>query len=115
MIRRPPRSTLFPYTTLFRSCLRLGALARRIKYDGVESLQFAHHERMPEEFADLRFDRLETGCSRGCTLQGLDRIGIAISSTYLRAFSEMQCEGADAGKKIRNAFGLADLADHQSR
>src|SRR5256885_13062216 len=32
MIRRPPRSTLFPYTTLFRSvesavaCLQLGAL-----------------------------------------------------------------------------------------
>src|SRR2546422_7373019 len=25
MIRRPPRSTLFPYTTLFRSCLRLVA------------------------------------------------------------------------------------------
>src|SRR3712207_8127349 len=23
MIRRPPRSTLFPYTTLFRSCLGL--------------------------------------------------------------------------------------------
>src|SRR3712207_8300405 len=22
MMRRPPRSTLFPYTTLFRSCLR---------------------------------------------------------------------------------------------
>src|SRR5262245_63119806 len=27
MIRRPPRSTLFPYTTLFRSCT--GAEARR--------------------------------------------------------------------------------------
>src|SRR3712207_7347113 len=26
MIRRPPRSTLFPYTTLFRSELLLGAL-----------------------------------------------------------------------------------------
>src|SRR2546422_8407106 len=26
MIRRPPRSTLFPYTTLFRSGLRLMAL-----------------------------------------------------------------------------------------
>src|SRR5260370_31012437 len=25
MIRRPPRSTLFPYTTLFRSLLRTGA------------------------------------------------------------------------------------------
>src|SRR2546430_8024537 len=27
MIRRPPRSTLFPYTTLFRSLERHGALA----------------------------------------------------------------------------------------
>src|SRR5260370_6225213 len=27
MIRRPPRSTLFPYTTLFRSVLALAALA----------------------------------------------------------------------------------------
>src|SRR3712207_9423005 len=26
MIRRPPRSTLFPYTTLFRSAAGLGAL-----------------------------------------------------------------------------------------
>src|SRR5256885_6094659 len=30
MIRRPPRSTLFPYTTLFRSHVDLG-------YDGAES------------------------------------------------------------------------------
>src|SRR5256885_5789212 len=31
MIRRPPRSTLFPYTTLFRSTpLRLAADARRL-------------------------------------------------------------------------------------
>src|SRR2546421_3767833 len=29
MIRRPPRSTLFPYTTLFRSRLRQVALERR--------------------------------------------------------------------------------------
>src|SRR3712207_8895770 len=27
MIRRPPRSTLFPYTTLFRSC-RIAAIGR---------------------------------------------------------------------------------------
>src|SRR3712207_8908293 len=33
MIRRPPRSTLFPYTTLFRS-FELGL-------DGIERLQFA--------------------------------------------------------------------------
>src|SRR2546425_2595880 len=29
MIRRPPRSTLFPYTTLFRSVVRHGLLAQR--------------------------------------------------------------------------------------
>src|ERR1041384_5958600 len=30
MIRRPPRSTLFPYTTLFRSQLELRALQRKV-------------------------------------------------------------------------------------
>src|SRR2546429_7179614 len=29
MIRRPPRSTLFPYTTLFRSRLRAGKLRKK--------------------------------------------------------------------------------------
>src|SRR3712207_8290951 len=35
MIRRPPRSTLFPYTTLFRSDPAV-ATALRITFDGVE-------------------------------------------------------------------------------
>src|SRR3712207_6996757 len=30
MIRRPPRSTLFPYTTLFRSALYAGEIAQDI-------------------------------------------------------------------------------------
>src|SRR3712207_9119711 len=29
MIRRPPRSTLFPYTTLFRSCARTSGRSSR--------------------------------------------------------------------------------------
>src|SRR2546430_13684698 len=33
MIRRPPRSTLFPYTTLFRSCFE-GHLYRSRRLDG---------------------------------------------------------------------------------
>src|SRR3989441_12939028 len=33
MIRRPPRSTLFPYTTLFRSVRRLGQEVRRRRGD----------------------------------------------------------------------------------
>src|SRR2546429_6871947 len=36
MIRRPPRSTLFPYTTLFRSQMRLwGAIATQRSARGV--------------------------------------------------------------------------------
>src|SRR5438034_8029519 len=31
MLRRPPRSTLFPYTTLFRSDSRRGRAARRLR------------------------------------------------------------------------------------
>src|SRR2546426_4554797 len=30
MIRRPPRSTLFPYTTLFRSCSAVAAVGERV-------------------------------------------------------------------------------------
>src|SRR5258705_9736438 len=33
MIRRPPRSTLFPYTTLFRSALLL-LVSKMLRYEG---------------------------------------------------------------------------------
>src|ERR1035437_5376243 len=39
MIRRPPRSTLFPYTTLFRSDVLPTLLARRISLFVLESFQ----------------------------------------------------------------------------
>src|SRR2546429_2703610 len=43
MIRRPPRSTLFPYTTLFRSDPRLGA--RHARHAG------RHAQHFPRLFA----------------------------------------------------------------
>src|SRR2546427_914611 len=48
MIRRPPRSTLFPYTTLFRSALGepLEALQlERLGDVGADQLHRAHHLR----------------------------------------------------------------------
>src|SRR5947209_14479420 len=43
MIRRPPRSTLFPYTTLFRSRRQsLGDLMERLLVDG-EDRDLRHH------------------------------------------------------------------------
>src|SRR5260370_18738827 len=44
MIRRPPRSTLFPYTTLFRS-----ALGVRHRCDRVEERRDQEHERREPE------------------------------------------------------------------
>src|SRR2546430_16773616 len=45
MIRRPPRSTLFPYTTLFRSELaeELPAYARDLGFTHVEFLPVSEH------------------------------------------------------------------------
>src|SRR3712207_8206641 len=51
MIRRPPRSTLFPYTTLFRS------LRRRRAVDG------GAHQRVPEPDLPARLD--QAGDDRG--------------------------------------------------
>src|SRR5688572_33222357 len=45
MIRRPPRSTLFPYTTLFRS-------ARATRYRQWRE----RHETYPSHFEDIRTD-----------------------------------------------------------
>src|SRR2546430_8445204 len=53
MIRRPPRSTLFPYTTLFRShrCSRAGA---RQKFILVRPHQSALFDRSEEHTSELQ-------------------------------------------------------------
>src|SRR5437764_6802007 len=58
MIRRPPRSTLFPYTTLFRSCCSRG-VASRPDRACAESLLFrgnddAHFPRSEEHTSELQ-------------------------------------------------------------
>src|SRR2546430_8415486 len=47
MIRRPPRSTLFPYTTLFRSAVGL-ARVRRDYGDGLERGPRRGHRRLAD-------------------------------------------------------------------
>src|SRR3712207_8124020 len=49
MIRRPPRSTLFPYTTLFRSHLRRHGVA-------VAAVQYRHSReaRFPAQIHDVK-------------------------------------------------------------
>src|SRR2546421_9687795 len=66
MIRRPPRSTLFPYTTLFRSpfsmrgrcftilcCLRVGVTGRRAEYE-IRSQEESGRRRSEEHTSELQ-------------------------------------------------------------
>src|SRR5690242_21827203 len=58
MIRRPPRSTLFPYTTLFRSCHFVGPLPQfaeqpRILH-GDDSLRHGECARSEEHTSELQ-------------------------------------------------------------
>src|SRR2546430_11340396 len=50
MIRRPPRSTLFPYTTLFRSSPAAGSGQRR-KQRGSTTIKETADKRLPVVFA----------------------------------------------------------------
>src|SRR3712207_8007814 len=69
MIRRPPRSTLFPYTTLFRSRLRTPRLGVAHRYAAV--LVDLHHEptgvvaarEPPQAFRAAEDDRVGIGRS----------------------------------------------------
>src|SRR3712207_5727438 len=62
MIRRPPRSTLFPYTTLFRSRARQPAAAEHRGVDLVGPVAGAddEHAALPGDPVDLRQDRKST-------------------------------------------------------
>src|SRR2546425_5384549 len=62
MIRRPPRSTLFPYTTLFRSAVlsgpkfvcRAGVLSQAGSPFGYRCARFAAGERSEEHTSELQ-------------------------------------------------------------
>src|SRR5256885_3715919 len=61
MIRRPPRSTLFPYTTLFRS---LVAFLARIAHDG----QQVHVELAQRLRSEEHTSELQSPCNLVCRL-----------------------------------------------
>src|SRR5258705_887754 len=85
MIRRPPRSTLFPYTTLFRSDL-VGVLERRLAADvGIG----AGAEPLGQLAADLQLDARRVGVQRlpvgvgDDELDALDRKSTRLNSSHL--------------------------------
>src|SRR3712207_7485869 len=76
MIRRPPRSTLFPYTTLFRSEADVDELVRaRLVDKPVEGEQDGDDAGRDGEHA-------EGDGQRGAVLGGLDRKSTRLNSSH---------------------------------
>src|SRR5260370_22300831 len=81
MIRRPPRSTLFPYTTLFRS-----RFANRASADGIASRRsFGHHDARPTDRSEEHTSELQSHLNLVCRLL-LEKKKIKTKKT------ELECE-----------------------
>src|SRR2546429_7185678 len=77
MIRRPPRSTLFPYTTLFRSREGVAAFAK-VCYEETG---------IPEQSGNIRHAGARTGVADVATLLGYAGLLVARSEEHT---SELQ-------------------------
>src|SRR2546430_10113361 len=88
MIRRPPRSTLFPYTTLFRSDLA------RSRGNGVAALAYTAHD-----FAQLVVHAAHVGEQLGWLVLALDRKSTRLNSSHSQISYAVFCLKK---KKIKN-------------
>src|SRR3712207_8316674 len=80
MIRRPPRSTLFPYTTLFRSRLHVVGDARDEHARAVARVEANGHALKMRE--DARAQVLERALSDPVDEVGLDRKSTRLNSSH---------------------------------
>src|SRR2546426_6507306 len=76
MIRRPPRSTLFPYTTLFRSmlnqaietCRSLGDHGSRDLLEGILKSEEEHANWIEAQRSEEHTSELQSPCNLVCRL-----------------------------------------------
>src|SRR5256885_7292616 len=79
MIRRPPRSTLFPYTTLFRSCRRTEEKTGKSGYER----RISERLRTIKETCDLTRQLKSTHTPDEADLMELDRKSTRLNSSHL--------------------------------
>src|SRR5256885_5342765 len=97
MIRRPPRSTLFPYTTLFRSVLAGIAAARDVQLGAFPVEVAARHEHQPGRVGQQRSEEhtseLQSPCNLVCRLLlEKKKDSIILVTTRVRVMCLSSCE-----------------------
>src|SRR5256885_8127799 len=104
MIRRPPRSTLFPYTTLFRS---LDLLGQRVGHD-IEVLRLEPEHQVAHAAAHEK--RLETALAQA--VQHAQRVGrdAGAGNRVLGARDDPGSGGGGRGGRGRGGAGSLALA-----
>src|SRR2546422_6440742 len=89
MMRRPPRSTLFPYTTLFRSRL-VGPFTELLNFSSdttslelLDSVVFRSRKKIERPSPGLQvLEYLQRTNRRGVELLGLDRKSTRLNSSH---------------------------------
>src|SRR2546430_7789594 len=85
MIRRPPRSTLFPYTTLFRSAAQLAQEAARMGFAEVQFDYVRFPDEPRERMATAIFPAHRSGETQREAVRrhiGLDRKSTRLNSSH---------------------------------
>src|SRR3712207_8671184 len=88
MIRRPPRSTLFPYTTLFRSLDRGGPPRRQVRHDpgqgqpGVDDVLDDQHVTAGDVALEVLEDAHHAGRLRPGPVRAEDRKSTRLNSSH---------------------------------
>src|SRR5947208_11281784 len=102
MIRRPPRSTLFPYTTLFRS-----------EHDAPHQLDVEHAlVGLPETGLPDRRERFEEELlERFAVLEPLSEFHGLVPELVVRQLLELGLDRGDVGSLLGEPLHAAALAD----
>src|SRR3989442_8281106 len=99
MIRRPPRSTLFPYTTLFRSFIKVNCAA--IPENLIESEFFGHEKGAFTGAVNKREGRFELAHGGTILLDEVSEISPNVQAKLLRVLQERELERVGGTRTIK--------------
>src|SRR5256885_16660535 len=102
MIRRPPRSTLFPYTTLFRSAVSL-ALAAVASPGDVVAVESPTYYGLLQVVESLQMQALEIPCS--------PRTGLSIEALELALQTQPRLKAVVVVPELQMQIGRASCRE----